>query len=86
MLMKVYDYSLSIMPNYITQSGKVCFESLKIFINQMKNYESDIINEIIIKENQQKQREMNDKMHREKSKDQEEVFVDFSDPLNCFKQ
>ena len=32
-LMKVYEYCLEIMPDYITNEGKVNHPSLKIFIN-----------------------------------------------------
>lgn len=55
-LMRVYEYCLSIMPDYLTCEGDVCFASLKIFINEMKMYEKDIIEEIITKEGQAKQR------------------------------
>lgn len=42
-LLKVYDYSLNLMPDYLTKSGEVNFKSLKIFIHEMTLYEQDII-------------------------------------------
>lgn len=49
MLLKVYEYCLSIMPDYITKSGELNFKSLKIFVEEMTFYEQDIIGEIINK-------------------------------------
>jgi len=52
------------MPDYLTNSGELNFNSLKIFIHEMSLYEKDIIGEIINKEGQQKQREQLDKLNR----------------------
>lgn len=88
-LMRVYEYCLSIMPDYLTFEGDVCFPSLKIFINEMKMYERDIIEELITKEGQAKQREQLDKQRQEgiKGNNQDkEGFVDWSDPMGSFKE
>jgi 5'-3' exoribonuclease 2 len=39
MLLKVYEYCLNLMPDYLTKSGDVNFKSLKIFIHEMALYE-----------------------------------------------
>ena len=65
MLLKVYEYCLSIMPDYLTKSGEVNFKSLKVYIHEMSLYEEDIIAEIITKESQAKNR---DQMNRNNSK------------------
>jgi 5'-3' exonuclease len=64
MLLKVYEYCLWIMPDYITKSGDLNFKSLKIFVEEMTFYEQDIIGEIINKESQAKNR---DQMNKSKS-------------------
>lgn len=37
-LMKVYDYCLNLMPDYLTNAGELNMKSLKIFVEEMKNY------------------------------------------------
>lgn len=84
--MKVYEYCLKYMPDYITNSGELNYASLKIFIHEMSLYEKDIVGEIINKEGQQKQREQLDKLNKSDSnKDKGEFFIDYTDPLGCFK-
>jgi 5'-3' exonuclease len=65
MLLKVYDYCLAIMPDYITKSGDLNFKSLKIFVEEMTVYEQDIIGEIINKESQTKSRDQFNKSKSE---------------------
>jgi 5'-3' exonuclease len=64
MLLRVYDYCLAIMPDYITKEGEVQHASLKVFVNEMKLHEKDIISEIIFKEEQGKAKE--ERMKEEK--------------------
>ena len=63
-LMRVYEYCLGIMPDYITKEGAVNFPSLKCFVDEMKIYEQDVVEEIITKEYQAKQREQNDRFYK----------------------
>lgn len=46
-LMKVYDYCLNLMPDYLTNAGELNMRSLKIFVEEMKNYEDPLIREMI---------------------------------------
>ena len=48
-LLRVYDYCLSIMPGYITDSGNINMPSLKVFIDEMKHYESSLVDEMIVR-------------------------------------
>lgn len=48
-LLRVYDYCLAIMPDYMTNCGQLNIDSLKIFINEMSLYEKDLVYEMINK-------------------------------------
>jgi 5'-3' exoribonuclease 2 len=67
MLLKVYEYCLNLMPDYLTKSGDLNFKSLKIFIQEMTIYEEDIIGELINKESQAKNREQLNKTSKSES-------------------
>ncbi len=61
MLMKAYELSINRMPDYITNAGKINFKSLKIYVDCLKLCEDDIVRELILREDQQKQREFTNK-------------------------
>lgn len=42
-LMKVYEFCLSLMPDYITKAGDINMKSLKIFIEEIAHYEEPLI-------------------------------------------
>lgn len=79
LLMRVYEYCLSIMEDYLTLEGQVNPRSLKVFINEMKHYEKDIIKEIVIKESQSKNKEerIKGEKEREKKRVEEELGYKF---------
>ena len=56
-LMRVYEYCLKIMPDYITNAGHLNMKSLRIFIKELSGYEPELVGELINKEYNQKQRE-----------------------------
>lgn len=72
MLLRVYDYCLALMPDYLTKEGEVQMASLKVFINEMKLHEKDIIGEIIFKEQQGKAKE--ERMKEEKKAQEKHNF------------
>ena len=65
-LMKVYEYCLALMPNYLTDAGKLNLPSLKVFVDEMKHYEGSLIDEMIVRETRTKQRDMNNRMQQER--------------------
>lgn len=89
-LMKVYEYCLGIMPDYITCQGELNFESLRLFVNEMKMYERDLVEQLISKEGQAKQRDLLQKQRQEQqpkvNTNEKDNFIDWSDPLSAFKQ
>ena len=66
MLMKVYDYCLSLMPGYLTDSGKLNLASLKVFVDEMKHYEGSLVDEMIVRETSSKQRDINNRIQQER--------------------
>lgn len=55
-LLRVYEYCLSVMPDYITNRGSINFKSLRVFIQEMSQLEGELISEMISKESNAKQR------------------------------
>jgi 5'-3' exoribonuclease 2 len=48
-LMRVYDYCLKLMPDYLTNVGELNMKSLKIFMKELSSYENDLVSELISK-------------------------------------
>jgi 5'-3' exoribonuclease 2 len=96
-LLKVYSYCLSFMPDYINNSGTLNFRSLKLFVDEMMHYEEVLVGEMIVKEANSKQREINNKnfQERERNKNKKgeskgnnnvaDEAIDLRDPLGSFK-
>lgn len=84
-LMKVYEGCLRIMPDYLVHQGDVNLLSLKIFIDEMCNYEDALVNEMIYRETGAKIREQNNRRDEEKKKKEDEE-IDYRDPLGSFKR
>lgn len=55
-LMRVYESCLALMPDYLTNEGDLNMKSLKVFISEMCQYEESLIDEMINKEQSNKQR------------------------------
>ena len=55
-MMRVYEHCLKIMPDYITNVGRLNMKSLRIFIRELSYYEPELVGELINKEYNQKQR------------------------------
>ena len=58
-LLRVYEYTLGVIDGYLTNAGELDLNNLRFFINEMKQYEQDVVEEIIRKEEQSKMRELN---------------------------
>lgn len=92
-LMKVYDYCLALMPGYLTDAGELNLPSLRIFIDEMKHYEGSLVDEMIVRETNTKQRDINNRIQqeREKAKEKRNVMkdeddhIDPRDPIGSFK-